>query len=107
MEPDADWTIYHNPRCSKSRAAVAYLRARGVEPAIVEYLKTPLDRTALDGLLRKLGAEPRDILRDGYAELPTAPGLGVELDEDVLASRPYEPARVYRRLDDDGAVLDV
>ena len=56
-------TIYHNPRCSKSRATLKLLEERGIAPEIVEYLKTPPDAATLDGLLTKLGLEPRDLMR--------------------------------------------
>ena len=56
-------TIYHNPRCSKSRATLKLLEERGVAPEIVEYLKTPPDAATLDGLLTRLGMEPRDLMR--------------------------------------------
>jgi len=59
--------IYHNPRCSKSRATLALLRDRGVEPEVVEYLKTPLDADAVRGLLGALGMNARDLLRSGEA----------------------------------------
>jgi arsenate reductase len=77
-------TIYHNPRCSKSRATLALLEARGVKPKIVDYLKTPPSAAEVKAILRKLGLNPRDILRTSetvYAEL----GLkDRELDEDAL-----------------------
>jgi len=57
--------IYHNPRCSKSRATLKLLEDRGIEPEVIEYLKTPLDGTALRNLLDKLGLEARDIVRTG------------------------------------------
>ena len=56
-------TIYHNPRCSKSRATLKLLEERGIAPEIVEYLKTPPDAGTLDGLLTELGLEPRDLMR--------------------------------------------
>ena len=56
-------TIYHNPRCSKSRATLRLLEERGIALEIVEYLKTPPDEATLDGLLTKLGMEPRDLMR--------------------------------------------
>ena len=56
-------TIYHNPRCNTSRNALKLLRDRGVEPEIVEYLKTPPDAATLDGFLKKLGIEPRALMR--------------------------------------------
>ncbi len=64
----SDIILYHNPRCSKSRAALEILRKRGVEPAIVEYLKTPPTAAELRDLLAKLGLRPRDVLRDGEPE---------------------------------------
>ena len=56
-------TIYHNPRCSKSRCALQLLRDRGVEPKIVEYLKTPPSADEIAALLAKLGMEPRALMR--------------------------------------------
>ena len=59
--------IYHNPRCSKSRATLQLLRERGVEPEIVEYLKTPPSPEELRALAAKLGLEARAMLRTGEA----------------------------------------
>jgi arsenate reductase len=56
-------TIYHNPRCGKSRAALALLRERGIEPQVIEYLKTPPDAATLQRLLGLLGMTPRQLLR--------------------------------------------
>lgn len=58
-----DSILYHNPRCSKSRQALAILKASGVEPRIVEYLKTPPDEAELKRLLGLLGLRAVDILR--------------------------------------------
>ncbi|MEG3638759.1 arsenate reductase (glutaredoxin) [Magnetococcus sp. PR-3] len=58
-------TIYHNPRCSKSRQTLQILQEKGIEPTVVEYLKTPLDKAGLQDLLTKLGKSPREILRKG------------------------------------------
>ncbi len=55
--------IYHNPRCSKSRQTLQVLKDSGVEPEIVEYLKTPPDRATLEKILDMLGMEPRDLMR--------------------------------------------
>jgi len=74
-------TIYHNPRCSKSRLTLALLEEQGIEPQVVEYLKTPPDAATLRGLLRKLGLGPRDILRRKEA---AAAGIGSDLDDDAL-----------------------
>jgi arsenate reductase len=56
-------TIYHNPRCNKSRQTLALLEERGVKPRIVEYLKTPPDAAELKRLLKLLGLSPRQLLR--------------------------------------------
>lgn len=56
-------TIFHNPRCSKSRQTLALLQEKGIEPQVVEYLKTPPSAAELDGILVKLGKEPRDLMR--------------------------------------------
>ena len=61
-------TIYHNPRCSKSRATLELLREQGIEPTIVEYLKTPPSQAELAGLLGLLGMQPRDLMRRKEAE---------------------------------------
>jgi arsenate reductase len=77
-------TIYHNPRCSKSRQALALLEEKGIAPKVVEYLKIPPSPAELKRILKKLGLKPRDILRTGetrYAEL----GLkDRELKDDAL-----------------------
>jgi len=68
-------TIYHNPRCSKSRQTLQLLQKKGVEPQIVEYLKTPPDEKTLDEFLTKMGMEPRDLMRKKevpYGELNLA-----------------------------------
>ena len=56
-------TIYHNPRCSKSRETLKLLQAKQVSLDIIEYLKTPPDAKTLSSILDKLGMEPRDLMR--------------------------------------------
>ena len=71
----AEVTMYHNPRCSKSRQTLALLSEQGVEADVVEYLKTPPDAETLDALLQKLGLEPRELMRtkeDEYEALGLA-----------------------------------
>lgn len=58
-------TLYHNPRCSKSRQALALLQDKGVEPEVVEYLKTPPSRAELAAIVKKLGVKPEAIVRTG------------------------------------------
>ena len=63
-----DVTLYHNPRCSKSRGALELLEARGLTPTIVRYLETPLDAAQLQALLGKLKLSARQLLRTGEDE---------------------------------------
>ena len=72
-------TIYHNPRCSKSRAALDLLESRGIAPEIIHYLETPPDAERLDALLDMLGCEPRDAMRR-----KEAPYAALGLDEPTL-----------------------
>lgn len=58
-------TIYHNPRCSKSRQTLALIEEKGISPNIVSYLDTPPDKATLTDILQKLGMKPRDIIRKG------------------------------------------
>jgi len=56
-------TIYHNPRCSKSRQTLAMLQEKGIKPVIIEYLQSPPDKNTLEDILKKLGLKPRQLLR--------------------------------------------
>ena len=56
-------TLYHNPRCSKSRQTLALLEERGIEPEIIEYLETPPDAATISGLLGKLGVGAIELIR--------------------------------------------
>ncbi len=66
-----DLTLYHNPRCSKSRGALQLLEARGLAPTIVRYLETPPSAAQLSDLLGKLGIGARQLLRSGEDEYRT------------------------------------
>ena len=75
-----DIVIYHNPDCGTSRNTLAMIRNSGIEPHVVEYLKTPPSRTMLEQLIKRAGISPRALLRQKgtpYAELG--------LDDDSLA----------------------
>lgn len=60
--------IYHNPRCSKSRQTLQLLHEKGIEPEVVEYLKAPPDKAALEKILQMLGLEPRELMRQKEKE---------------------------------------
>ena len=67
-----DITIFHNPACGTSRNTFALIRNSGVEPEVIEYLKTPPSRELLADLIRRMGVPVRDVLRQKgtpYAEL--------------------------------------
>ncbi|MNF29347.1 Arsenate reductase [compost metagenome] len=85
-----DLTLYHNPRCSKSRGALQLLEERGLTPTIVRYLETPPDAAQLSDLLGKLGIGARQLLRSGEDEYRTLnladPGLSeAQLIEAMVA----------------------
>lgn len=91
-------TLYHNPQCGTSRNVLALIRAAGIEPQIVEYLKTPPDRATLHDLLARLCLTPRGLLRPkgevyeslGLADpaLPDALLVDAMLAHPVLINRP-------------------
>ena len=91
-------TIYHNPRCSKSRQTLALLRERGLEPEIIEYLKNPPDQEQLNSVLALLNMEPRALMRRQEAAYKERqlddPGLSREqliaamVENPILIERP-------------------
>ena len=92
-------TIYHNPECGTSRNALALIRNAGIEPHVIEYLKTPPTRTMLGSLIERAGMAPRDLLREKgtpFAE----PGLGnTELtDEQLIDAMMEHPILINRPL---------
>ncbi len=82
--------IFHNPRCSKSRAALALLRGRGIEPEIVLYLETPPEREELRALLARAGLDARAVVRrrDARALGVDPERLSEEEALDLLAREP-------------------
>jgi arsenate reductase len=82
-------TIYHNPRCSKSRQTLALLQDCGIEPKVVEYLTDTPDADTLDGLLKKLKLEPRDLMRR-----KEAPYQELGLDDPALSRQALIAAMV-------------
>ncbi len=79
-------TIWHNPRCSKSRETLALLQKHGIEPEIREYLKAPPTAAEVDSLLDLLGGEPRALLRDNEAEFKATGRKAATLDRKEIAS---------------------
>jgi arsenate reductase len=90
-------TIYHNPRCSKSRATLAHLRDRGIEPRIVEYLEAPPDATELQRILGMLDMGPRELMRKKEAEYKAAGLDDASLDDAALIAGMVANPKVIER----------
>lgn len=90
-------TIFHNPRCSKSRETLQLLREQGIEPEIIEYLKTPPDFAQLEEVLAKLNLQPRQLMRTKEAEYAQ---LGLDDEslshEDLINSMINNPKLIER-----------
>jgi arsenate reductase (glutaredoxin) len=100
-------TIYHNPRCGKSRAALAILAEHGVEPVIVEYLKNPPTKDDLRAILKKLGMTAGQLVRKGediYKEKFSTKAMSDEQWLDALVQYPVLIARPIV-IKDDRALL--
>ncbi|KRP61305.1 arsenate reductase (glutaredoxin) [Pseudomonas trivialis] len=92
-----DLTLYHNPRCSKSRGALELLEARGLAPTVVRYLETPLNTAQLKALLGKLGITARQLLRTGEDEYKTLDLADATLSEaQVIAAIAAHPKLMER-----------
>jgi len=101
-------TIYHNPRCSKSRRTLELLRERGLEPRILEYLKTPPDTATLERLLNMLGLEPRELMRKQEKEYQEHELANPELSRDALIAAMVAHPKLIERpivITDDKAAL--
>jgi arsenate reductase len=88
-------TIWHNPKCGTSRKVLATIRAEGVEPEIVEYLKDPPSVSEIKAVLKDMGMAPRDLLRrrgTPYDEL----GLDHRADSDIIAAMAKHPILIER-----------
>ena len=90
-------TIYHNPACGTSRKTLAAIRDAGVEPVVIEYLKTPPTREKLARLIEAMGVTPRDVLRDKaapYHELGL--GEGAWSDDALIEAMIAHPVLINR-----------
>lgn len=88
-------TIYHNPRCSKSRQTLALLTERGIEPRIVRYLEDPPTADELRSILTELAMTPRALLRTKESEY-TDLGLDEASDDDLIAAMVAHPILIER-----------
>lgn len=90
-------TVFHNPKCGTSRNVVAAIEAAGYAPTVVEYLKAGWTKDQLKGLLKQMGAEPRDILREKGTPAEelglTKPSVG---GDQILSAMVAHPVLVNR-----------
>lgn len=89
--------IYHNPRCSKSRQTLELLKQQGIEPEIIEYLKTPPSADELSDILNQLNMQPRDLMRKKEAEYKTSGMNNPELDNTALINGMIETPKLIER----------
>lgn len=90
-------TIYHNPRCSKSRQTLSLLEENGITPEIVLYLETPPDAATLKKLVKQLGISPRDLLRTSESEYKDMKLADKTLDDDVLLAAMTKAPKLIQR----------
>ena len=103
MTQETPVVIYHNPRCSKSRAALALLLERGIEPLVVDYLRSPPDAGTLTALLERLGLPASAIVRH-KEELFRREYAGISLsDTDLIAAIVAHPELLERPIVQRGA----
>ena len=93
-----DLTLYHNPRCSKSRGALELLDARGLTPTILRYLETPPSAAELQSLLGKLGIGARQLLRTGEDEYKALNLADSSLSEAQLIAAMVAHPKLIERL---------
>ena len=103
-----DLTLWHNPRCSKSRAALDLLVSRGIEPRIVAYLETPPSADELRAAVAALGIAPRGLLRTGEGEYAQLGLDDFSLDDDAIIAAMHAHPKLIERpvlLRDDGRAV--
>ncbi|MCP5411552.1 MAG: arsenate reductase (glutaredoxin) [Alphaproteobacteria bacterium] len=90
-------TIYHNPKCGTSRNVLALLQDKGLEPVVIQYLKTPLDRAELKALVARLGVPVREVVRWKEAEAVSAAAITPDSpDGELLEAMARTPVLMNR-----------
>lgn len=90
-------TIYHNPRCSKSRETLQLLQSKGIEPEVILYLETPPDARTLKDLLKKLGLTPRELMRTKEPEYKSMGLDDTNLSDEQLIAAMVECPKLIER----------
>ncbi len=93
----ADYTIYHNPRCSKSRETLALLEDNGIEPSVVLYLNEPPSTAVLKAIITKLGITARDLLRNKEADYKALNLSNSSLDDNALIAAMIKYPKLIER----------
>jgi arsenate reductase (glutaredoxin) len=90
-------TIWHNPRCTKSRETLALLEKKGVTPTVREYLKQPPSKSEVEALIDMVGGEPTALLRDGEAEFKALKKKKAEMSKtDIVKAIVAHPILLQR-----------
>ena len=92
----SEFTIYHNPRCSKSRTTLALLQENGIEPDVVLYQEDALSIGDIEGLLGKLGMSASQLVRRGEADFKEAGLGGNSADDEIIAAMAARPKLIER-----------
>jgi arsenate reductase len=90
-------TIWHNPRCSKSRQTLELLKSKGVEPTVREYLKQPPSKAEIEKLIAQVGGDPRELIRDGETEFKSLKMRKADLTKaDIVKAIAEHPVLLQR-----------
>ena len=92
----SDFTIYHNPRCSKSRSTLALLEEHGVQPRVVLYLKHPPDAAAIREVLARLGMTAAQLVRRGEDAYRESGLSSASTDEEIIEAMVAHPKLIER-----------
>ena len=102
------YTIFHNPRCSKSRQTLQILKDNECDTEIILYLETPLDQSVLKGVIKKISLSPRELLRKGEQEFKDNDLKNKNFsDQEIIAFMVKHPKLIERPIviKDDKAIL--
>ncbi|KAG5359241.1 hypothetical protein CJU90_3975 [Yarrowia sp. C11] len=101
-------TLIHNPKCSKSRAALELLQSKNLTPTVIQYLDSPLTEAEITSVLQKLNIKPVELLRKGEAQFSELDlGAADKSDQDIIAAMAKHPNLIERPIliVDDKAVI--
>ena len=88
--------IYHNPRCRKSRETLELIKSKGIDPEVIEYLKSPLTKEEIKSILEKLGLNAKDIIRKNESIFKEEFKGKVETEDEILKMLVENPKLIER-----------